>query len=137
MDNFANPAKPAVLDATALLALMRNEPGADLVASSLGRAIICAVNQAEVQAALVSADLDPQQAWWHIAQIECESVPFDANLARIAGGLARITRPLGLSASDRACLALAIDRQATVYTTSQAWKALPDFKVDLDVVVIA
>ncbi|HEX4757504.1 MAG TPA: type II toxin-antitoxin system VapC family toxin [Terracidiphilus sp.] len=137
MDNLANLARPAVLDATALLALMRNEPGAALVASCLGRAVICAVNQAEVHAALVSAGLDPQQAWWHIAQIECESVPFDANLAMIAGGLARITRPLGLSSSDRACLALAIDRQAAVYTTSQAWRALPGFKLDLDVVVIA
>jgi PIN domain nuclease of toxin-antitoxin system len=129
--------KRAVLDASALLALMRNEPGADLVASCLARALICAVNQAEVQAVLVSADLDPQQAWWHIAQIECESVPFDAHLAMIAGGLVRLTRPLGLSASDRACLALAIDRQATVYTTNQAWKDLQDLKVDLDVVVIA
>jgi PIN domain nuclease of toxin-antitoxin system len=116
---------------------MRNEPGADLVASCLGRAVICAVNQAEVQAALVSAGLDPEQARWHIAQIDCESVPFDANLAFIAGGLVRATRPLGLSASDRACLALAIDRQAIVYTTNQAWKNVPDLKVDLEVVVVA
>jgi ribonuclease VapC len=130
-------AKLAVLDASALLALMHNDPGADLVASCLGHAIICAVNQAEVQAALVSAGVDPQQAWGHIAQIGCESVPFDANLAFIAGNLVRATRQLGLAASDRACLALAIERQATVYTTSQAWKNLSDLNVDLEVVVVA
>lgn len=133
MDNRA----AVVLDATALLALMRGEPGAGLVASSLGRALICAVNQSEVHSALISAGLDPQIAWWHIAQIECESVPFDAHLAFIAGGLARLTRAnrsLALSLGDRACLALAIDRQATLYTTNPAWQNLP---LDVEVVAIA
>jgi PIN domain nuclease of toxin-antitoxin system len=36
----------------------------------------------------------------------------------------RITRPYGLSLGDRACLALAIRRKATVYTTDAAWKNL-------------
>lgn len=134
MDKFAKTAKLVVLDSTALLALMLNEPGAEQVASCLGHAVICAVNQAEVHAALVAAGLDRQKAWGHISQIECESVPFDARLAFIAGGLARAAQRPALSLGDRACLALAIDRQAPVYTTNPGWQ---DLLLDLEVVVIS
>jgi ribonuclease VapC len=115
-------ADAAVLDATALLALMRNEPGAEVVSACLPDAVISTVNQAEVQAKLVAAGLSDQDAWWHIAEIGCQSVPFDEEQSRIAGGLAR--HPFGLSLGDRACLALAIQRNATVYTTDAAWKNL-------------
>ena len=114
----------AVLDASALMALIRGEPGADTVVSCLSRAVISAVNQAEVQTKLVSAGIDEALAWWHIAELKCESTPFDEDQARIAGGLVKITQPFGLSLGDRACLALAIDRKATVYTTDRIWKNL-------------
>jgi ribonuclease VapC len=113
-----------ILDASALMALIRGERGADIVAACLPRAVISTVNQAEVQTKLVSAGVDESLAWWHIAQVRCPSVPFDEDQARIAGGLVRITRPYGLSLGDRACLALAIQRKATVYTTDAAWKKL-------------
>jgi PIN domain nuclease of toxin-antitoxin system len=114
----------AVLDASALMALIRGEPGADVVVSCLSCAIVSAVNQAEVQTKLVSAGIDESLAWWHIAELRCPSVPFDEDLARIAGGLVRVTRPYGLSLGDRACLALALQRKAAVYTTDAAWKNL-------------
>jgi ribonuclease VapC len=117
-------AESDVFDASALLALMRNEPGADVVSARLSEAIISTVNQAEVQSKLVAAGLSEQEAWRHILEIGCESAPFDEAQARIAGGLIRVTRPYGLSLGDRACLALALQRQATVYTTDAAWKKL-------------
>ena len=49
-----------------------------------------------------------------------------------AGSLIEQTRPFGLSLGDRACLALALDRKATVYTTDKAWKSLPlDLKIEV------
>jgi ribonuclease VapC len=114
----------AVLDASALMALIRGEPGADIVVACLSRAIISAVNQAEVQTKLVSAGIDEALAWWHIAEARCPSVPFDEDQARIAGALVRVTRPYGLSLGDRACLALALQRKAAVYTADAAWKNL-------------
>jgi len=114
----------AVLDASALMALIRGEPGADTVVSCLSRAIISTVNQAEVQTKLVSAGIDEALAWWHIAEARCPSVAFDEAQARIAGGLVSVTRPYGLSLGDRACLALAIQRKAAVYTADAAWKKL-------------
>lgn len=126
-------ARAVVLDASALLALMRNEPGAATVAASLSSALISTVNLAEVQGTLVAAGLSEQEAWWHIAEIGCESVPFDGEEARIAGGLAGVVGRHSLSLGDRACVALAMARKATVYTTQAAWK---DLKLGVAVEVI-
>jgi PIN domain nuclease of toxin-antitoxin system len=123
----------AVLDASALTALIRGEPGSDIVAACLSRAVISAVNQAEVQAKLVSSGIDEALAWWHIAEARCLSVPFDEDQARIAGGLVKATRPYGLSLGDRACLALGIQRKATVYTTDATWKDL-DLGIEVEVI---
>lgn len=114
----------AVLDASALMALLRGEEGADRVIDCLDRAIISSVNLAEVQTKLVDAGMGEEDAWRHIAEVGCASVAFDDDHAHIAGGLVRMTRPLGLSLGDRACLALAIDRKATVYTTDRVWRNL-------------
>jgi ribonuclease VapC len=43
----------AVLDASALIAFLRNEPGGDLVAARLSRSCISAVNLAETISKLV------------------------------------------------------------------------------------
>jgi ribonuclease VapC len=106
------------------MALIRGETGAQRVAECMKSAIISTVNEAEVQTKLVSAGIEEQLAWWHIEEIECNSVPFDREQARITGGLVKFTKPYGLSLGDRACLALAIQRKATVYTTDKAWKSL-------------
>jgi PIN domain nuclease of toxin-antitoxin system len=43
------------------------------------------------------------------------------------------TRHFGLSLGDRACLALAMERKATVYTTDKVWKNLD---LGIEIVVI-
>jgi PIN domain nuclease of toxin-antitoxin system len=54
----------------------------------------------------------------------CSIVAFSEGQALEAGSLVAQTREFGLSLGDRACLALAIDRKATVYTTDRAWAEL-------------
>lgn len=116
------------------MALIRGEAGADRVEACLPGALISTVNQAEVQTKLVSAGLGETLAWWHIAKADCAAVPFDEEQARISGGLARFTRPLGLSLGDRACLALAIQRKAAVvYTTDREWKNL-DLAIQIEII---
>lgn len=115
----------AVLDTSALMAVLMGEPGGEIVARLLDSAFVSSVNLAEVQTKLVLKGLDDRVAWSHIDQLHCQSVPFDDDQARIAGSLARLTKSAGLSLGDRACLALAIQRKAKAYTTDRAWKTIP------------
>ncbi|MGH6877724.1 MAG: VapC toxin family PIN domain ribonuclease, partial [Rhizomicrobium sp.] len=54
----------------------------------------------------------------------------DAQLARIAGGLERMTRNLGLALGDRFCLALAMSGKWPVVTTDRKWLTM-DFGIEV------
>ena len=121
-----------VLDAPAVLALLKREPGAERVRAVLDRAVIGAVNAAEVQGKLVDLGLSRHAAAARIRVLGCRILAFSEDQAIEAGSLIEKTRTLGLSLGDRACLALAIDRKATVYTTDRIWKDLPlDLKIEV------
>jgi PIN domain nuclease of toxin-antitoxin system len=114
-----------VLDASAILAVIGGEPGAEkLTPALLARAVGSAVNLAEVQTKLVSRGWTPEQAWEDATSPVREVVAFDEHQARLAGDLAIETRHLGLSLGDRACLALGIALRLPVYTAERAWKKL-------------
>lgn len=113
-----------VLDASAVLALLKREPGAERVRAVLDRAAIGAVSAAEVQSKLVDLGLSRDAAAARIRFLGCPILSFSEDQAIEAGSLIEQTRAQGLSLGDRACLALAIDRNATVYTTDSVWKNL-------------
>ena len=115
----------AVLDSSAILAVFLNEPGGEIVAPILDGALLSTVNLAEVHARLINRGAQVRHAWNRIMSLQCEICFFTDEQARIAAELKSITRPLGLSLGDRACLALAIERGATVYTADKAWRDLP------------
>ena len=115
----------AVLDASAILAILNREPGAErLTPELLSEAVSSTVNLAEVQTRLVNKGGIPDEAWEDALSTVREAVPFTEDQAKIAGGLVTKTRALGLSLGDRACLALGILLGAPVYTTDRAWKKL-------------
>ena len=92
-----------VLDASALLALLNREPGADkLTPQLLSAAASSTVNLAEVHSKLVGRGLSPEAAWEATLSPVREAVAFTAEHARLAGDLIAQTRPLGLSLGDRA-----------------------------------
>jgi PIN domain nuclease of toxin-antitoxin system len=113
-----------VLDASAVLAVLKREPGAERVRAVLDRATIGAVNAAEVQGKLIDLGLSRHAAQARIRILGCSILAFSEVQAIEAGSMIAVTRSMGLSLGDRACLALAIDRKATVYTTDRAWKSL-------------
>jgi ribonuclease VapC len=114
-----------VLDASALLAVLNREPGADkLTSAMLSNAASSTVNLAEVQSKLVSKGLNPDDAWEAALSPVRESVAFTAEHAKTAGSLVVETRALGLSLGDRACLALGLALKAPVYTADKSWKNL-------------
>lgn len=113
-----------VLDASALLAYLQNEPGSDSVRAVLEGAVISTVNWAEViqKARAGKAEIGGLREDFEALGLKLE--PFTAAQAEGAGGLWERTRQLGLSLGDRACLALGLERGETVYTTDSAWKRL-------------
>lgn len=114
-----------VLDASALLAVLNREPGADkLDPQLLNVATSSTVNLAEVQSKLVSHGLSPEEAWRATLSPIREASAFTAEQAMAAGNLILETRALGLSLGDRACLALGIALGAPVYTADKSWKNL-------------
>ncbi|HEY0758642.1 MAG TPA: type II toxin-antitoxin system VapC family toxin [Acidisarcina sp.] len=114
-----------VLDASALLALLNEEPGAErLTDELLSNAVASTVSLAEVQSKLVSSGAAADESWKFISTLVSEVIPFTAEQARIAGDLVLQTRAAGLSLGDRACLALGATLNVPVYTTDRAWKGL-------------
>jgi len=114
-----------VLDASALITLLNQEPGADqLTPEILIRAVCSTVNMAEVQSKLVDRGVPPGNAWAATSSSIREAIDFSSDHAQLAGSLIAQTRPLGLSLGDRACLALALERKAPVYTADRSWKNL-------------
>ncbi len=113
------------MDASAVLAILSGEAGAEKLSPRLlSDATISNVNLAEVQGKLVSRGLDPDDAWDAALGLVREPEAFTMEQARIAGDLVTVTRPLGLSLGDRACLSLGIVLRATVYTADRSWKGL-------------
>jgi ribonuclease VapC len=114
-----------VLDASAILAVIIGEPGAEkLTPALLAGAVASTVNLAEVHTKLVSRGWPPAQAWEDATSPVREQLPFDEDQARSVGDLVAHTRHLGLSLGDRACFALAMALKLPVYTAEKAWKKL-------------
>jgi len=109
-----------VLDASALLCLLNNEPGADRVAEVLTRSLIGAANLAEVVSKLRERGLSLIEVREALGGLHLDVRPLSTVQAMMIGDLRPATRPLGLSLGDRACLALAIELGAEIYTTDVA-----------------
>lgn len=114
----------AVLDASAVLALLFDEPGAEAVADVIADgATISAINLAEVATVLIrnrrdlGATLDPVRA---VVAVE----PFTDADALAAAALYPAVSAKGLSLGDRTCLALARRLDAPAVTTEHTWTEL-------------
>lgn len=111
----------AVLDTSALLALMLSEPGADLVEAHLEGAVISTVNLAEVGAKMLERGATLELVETEVRAAEITVVPFDEAQALESARLRPLTRERGLSLGDRACLALAARSERVVLTSDKEW----------------
>lgn len=111
----------AVLDSSAVLALLNSEPGAEAVSAALEDAVLCTVNYAEVISKLVDRGATLESAKLALAIIDIRIADFDKELAERTGAMRASTRRLGLSLGDRACIALAERDNALVLTSDQRW----------------
>ena len=109
----------AVLDSSALLALLWNEPGADHVSAALPGALLSSINLAEVMTKLCERGLNVAEGRELVESLGVVVVDFDADQAEAVAALREFTRSLGLSLGDRACLALARWRNCAALTADR------------------
>jgi len=112
---------PVLLDASALLAALNDEPGGDRVAECLDDAAICSVNLAEAAAKLNEYGWRSAEVAQLVADLQLEVLPFEQADALRCADLCARTRTLGLSLGDRACLATAQRTGYRVLTADSAW----------------
>ena len=113
---------PVVLDASAVLAFVRSEKGADRVLPHIGTAIVSAVNLQEVVKELTLVGMTPAEVRETLSGLRLDVRVHDEGAAYAAGALVRQTRQYGRGLGDRSCMALGIALGATVLTADGEWK---------------
>ncbi len=127
------PVSKVVLDSSALIALVNQEPGFEQVEAVLQDAVISAVNFAEVVAKYTKRGLPPDIVRSEVDAFRIEVVPFDRAQATMAGLLRFSTSRLGLGIGDRSCLALGLVMALPVMTADRVWARL---KAGVEVILI-
>lgn len=118
-----------VIDTSALLALVKMEPGANIVASALADGIVSPVILAECLSKAGTLGYDPVVVEREILEPGLQVEPL---LLADIRAVARL-HPLAhrnVSLADRFCLALAIERRLPLLTADRPWAAL-DLPVEL------
>ena len=100
-----------VLDASAVLALLFEEPGAEVV-------------RAHLRTGVIDQGLPAAEAVRAVAILGLEVAPMTETQARRSAELRPLTRGAGLSLGDRACLALAAGLGALAVTADRGWDAV-------------
>ena len=113
-----------VLDASALLAYLQDEPGGSAVGDAMDGALLSSVNLAEVLHKAAQFGADTTGLADDLVELGLRIEPFSVEQAEIAAELWQDTRAWGLSLADRACLALATERKARVLTADRVWAQL-------------
>lgn len=119
-----------ILDASALLALMFGETGAEIVAAQARSSCILSVNFSEVVQRVIAIDGNPERAEEAVDLLGIEVIPFDRRLARLTAELRERTSFMGASFADRACLALGLACGASILSSDQDWRKL-DIGIDI------
>ena len=123
-----------VLDASAVLAILFNEPGAAVVAGAIEDGVlVSSVNISEVVAKMIERGAPDGLTQNQIAFLSLEVRDFSEADGFAAGFLRRQTEPFGLSFGDRACLALAQRAGLSALTADRSWQRLelPGLQVEL------
>ncbi len=113
-----------VLDASALLALLLDEPGAEKVKPALDGALLGAVNLAEIVSHYAKLGAARSDVEAMLRPLPIRLVPIDAALSYDAGMLRPLTLPGGLSLGDRYCLALAKRQGVPALTAERRWPGI-------------
>jgi ribonuclease VapC len=130
----------SVLDASAVLALLNNEEGSEVVTDAIADgAAISMVNLAEVLSKVAERGGDPATAAAALRKAEGSKraltlEPLTAADCVALAQLRPITKQRGLSLADRACLALSERLGVPALTTDEAWEDVPGLNVEVQLI---
>jgi ribonuclease VapC len=113
-----------VLDASALLAYLKDEPGGNRVDEVLAESVMSSVNWAEVIQKSISAGVDVDGILDDLQTLGLIVEPFTPEDGEMTGRLWQQTRQVGLSLGDRACLSLGLRLEVPVLTCDRTWATL-------------
>jgi PIN domain nuclease of toxin-antitoxin system len=113
-----------ILDASALLALIQEETGAEIIKPLLKFSVMSVVNVTETLSVLQKTNISAEEGLTLITDIITTIVPFDLEQAERVAKLHPLVQPQGLSLADRACIALGIKLQIPIYTADRIWSDL-------------
>lgn len=122
-----------VLDASALLAYLQDEPGWETIDAVLAESVISSVNWAEVIQKSIAAEVDTDGMLDELQALGMKIESFTIDNAELAGRLWKQTRQVGLSLGDRACLSLGLHLKVPVLTSDRVWASL-DLPLDIRVI---
>lgn len=114
-----------ILDASALLALINQEKGAEVVKAYFPNVIMSAVNVSEVATILHKTGIPASDVTLILKDLLQTIIPFEKSQIYQAAFLRENTKHLGLSFADRACLALGLINKQTIVTADKVWAKLP------------
>jgi ribonuclease VapC len=121
----------AVFDASAVVAVLRNEAGARFIVPYCSGGVLSTVNLQEAIKILRAGGFSQESVAYLIDALRFEIVPHSMEDAYQAAELVNSMRQYGSSIGDRTCMALGISRNLPVLTTNRAWMQLsiPGLKV--------
>jgi PIN domain nuclease of toxin-antitoxin system len=112
-----------IFDTSAFLAIINNEPGSEIAQQHISSAGMSTINIAEVITYLVRNGYTDNTNLQRIINL-IKPIPLETTIAIAAGKMVSITKTLGLSLGDRACLATAQSLQRPVYTADKKWSEI-------------
>lgn len=125
----------ALLDSSAITALVKKEPGADKVSAVLPHALMSSVNVMEAVRVLQRFNFTYAEATENMSFLLGEVVLFDREQSYKAARLESIARRYGLSLGDCVCLSLAQELNIKVLTSDTAWlPAAPELNISVKLI---
>lgn len=124
-----------LLDASALLAVIFNEPGAGRVFDLLDDSAIHTLHLAEVARKMVSIGMPADEVIARLGELSLETLEeFSVKHLHQIARLAPEAKRLGLSLGDCVCLTLAESLDRTAVTADRSWKEISGLNVKIDLI---